>query len=511
MISIIVNVTCDILCIISGKTHTMFGPPGSISQQRGNDIIGIIPRAINDIFLLTQDPDVKQFSVLCSFVQLYNENCYDMLCDSSMGSALAIREDVTGEIYVQGLSEYIVKSIGDTLHLLRTAEENRAIRETNMNQYSSRSHSIFQIMLEQKKTAADGGEITLKAKFNLVDLAGSEKWNTKQDMTNDHISEMTNINLSLHTLGKCISVLVKRSKNNKNGGGGGNNTHIPYRESKLTRLLQDSLGGNSRTFLIATVSPSSSNVDESINTLKFADRAKQVMVQAKVNESRPIDHAMVKSLQTEVRNLKGLLQEVSVYVQGMVVSVSGGNSPIKAGGSGSGLLEDAGMAEGGTFLTNHNGRTSGRLAFQEDEDPEQRNNMTPTSKNNIMSINSLNGIKKAALFQAIELALGGRAASLVMSTLHGNNNITNYKQMPQKVASYTPAIPFAALTQDGSIGSGDNESSEMASNIARLSDTIACQTRQLEALERKEMHTWHLLEAVQVHYYYFGAFTFDFN
>lgn len=173
----------------------MFGPPGSITQSRDQGLVGIIPRAINDIFMLAQKADVNQFSVLCSFVQLYNENCYDMLRDASMGSALAIREDVTGEIYVQGLSEYIVKGIGDTLLLLRTAEENRAIRETNMNQYSSRSHSIFQIVVEQKKTADDGGEITLKAKYNLVDLAGSEKWSSKQDMTQDHIAEMTNINL----------------------------------------------------------------------------------------------------------------------------------------------------------------------------------------------------------------------------------------------------------------------------------------------------------------------------
>lgn len=173
----------------------MFGPPGSVGDTRANDLIGIIPRAINDIFSLSEDPAVNQYSVLCSFVQLYNENCYDMLRDGRMSTALAIREDVSGEIYVQGLSEYIVKSVGDTLHLLRIAEENRAIRETNMNQYSSRSHSIFQILVEQKRTATDGGELTLKAKFNLVDLAGSEKWNTRQDMMQEHISEMTNINL----------------------------------------------------------------------------------------------------------------------------------------------------------------------------------------------------------------------------------------------------------------------------------------------------------------------------
>ena len=299
----------------------MFGPPGSGTVSvtaRNYDNVGIIPRAINDIFMLSQMPSVVQFSVLCSFVQLYNENCYDMLRDAEMNTSLAIREDRTGEIYVQGLSEYIVKSIGDTMQLLHIAEENRIIRETNMNQFSSRSHSIFQILVEQKKTAPDGGEITLKAKFNLVDLAGSEKWNTKTSMDDDHIAEMNNINLSLHTLGKCISALVKRAKLlNAPTPGNEASVHVPYRESKLTRLLQDSLGGNSKTLLIATVSPARSNADESLNTLKFADRAKQVMIQARVNESRPIDHAMVKALQLGVKQLRSLLREISLFMQTM--------------------------------------------------------------------------------------------------------------------------------------------------------------------------------------------------
>ena len=254
-----------------------------------------------------------------------------------MNTPLTIREDKK-EIYVQGLSEYNVKSVQDTMQLLKIAEENRAIRETNMNLFSSRSHSIFQIQCEHKKISIeDGCEITYKAKFNLVDLAGSEKWNTKLYMRDEHIAEMTNINLSLHTLGKCISALAQSSikqnrmnitgnmkesttsgSNNTGGSGSGiinerldsrdwdarslgsldhsgstigsissirditstkqgryshssssnrgdtntnnttsnsNNTHIPFRESKLTRLLQDSLGGNAKTFLIATVSP----------------------------------------------------------------------------------------------------------------------------------------------------------------------------------------------------------------------------------------------------------------
>lgn len=292
----------------SGKTHTMFGPPdkdlydGSKSLQGSS--VGLIPRAINEIFELANNPEVLKFSVLCSFIQLYNENCYDMLRDAGMTTSLPIREDQK-EIYVQGLSEYIVKSVSETMQLLRIAEENRAIRETHMNQYSSRSHSIFQIFVEQKRLSSDGGEVSLRAKFNLVDLAGSEKWNTRHNMQEQHISELTNINLSLHTLGKCISALVSGRSGKSKGGKG----HVPYRDSKLTRLLQDSIGGNSRTCLIATLSPSLANTDETISTLKFADRAKQVMVQIHVNETRPVDHEMVVKLQREVQYLRNMLKK----------------------------------------------------------------------------------------------------------------------------------------------------------------------------------------------------------
>lgn len=291
----------------SGKTYSMYGPNiGIDSRAQGlgsqPENAGLIPRAIYEIFELAKRKDTIQLSVYCSFVQIYNENLYDMLRDSSMGCPLTIRED-SKEIYVQGLSEYNVKSINDTLQLLRIAEENRAIRETHMNQFSSRSHSIFQIYVEQKRVADDGGEVSLRAKFNLVDLAGSEKWNKQTGMRDEHIAEMNNINLSLHTLGRCISSLAQRSL--------GKDTHIPYRDSKLTRLLQDSLGGNAKTFLIATISPSRNNADESISTLKFADRAKQVMVQAIVNETRPVDHAMVQRLQKEVEHLRNLLRQIS--------------------------------------------------------------------------------------------------------------------------------------------------------------------------------------------------------
>lgn len=196
----------------SGKTFSMYGPSSESGSRTVNDdasLIGIIPRAVQEIFELAVNIEVLTLSVYCSFVQIYNESLFDMLRDSSMASPLSVREDVKGEIYVEGLSEYNVKSVDETLQLLRVAENNRAIRETNMNLFSSRSHSIFQIFVEQKRIAPDGGEISLRSKFNLVDLAGSEKWNLQRDkdMRDVQITEMTNINLSLHTLGRCISAL----------------------------------------------------------------------------------------------------------------------------------------------------------------------------------------------------------------------------------------------------------------------------------------------------------------
>ncbi|KAF1793232.1 Kinesin-like protein [Phytophthora cactorum] len=180
--------------------------------------------------------------------------------------------------------------------LLQCGEQNRAVRSTHMNQVSSRSHSVFQLLLEQRRK--DG--TVLKSKFNLVDLAGSEKWNMGAEMREHHISEMTNINLSLHTLGRCIASLSSKST--------GGSAHVPYRDSKLTRLLQDSLGGNTKTKIIATLSPSLDCVEESISTLKFADRAKKVMVMVRVNELREIDPEYVEKLQQELEQLREVVR-----------------------------------------------------------------------------------------------------------------------------------------------------------------------------------------------------------
>ena len=136
-----------------------------------------------------------------------------------------------------------------------------------------------------------------RAKLNLCDLAGSEKINKEEDMVNGHFMELKTINLSLTTLGKVISALAKSKKA----------IHVPYRDSKITRLLQDSIGGNTKTYLIATVNPLKDHVEETISTLKFADRARQVMVRAKANEISAVDDALVQKLQREVAHLREIL------------------------------------------------------------------------------------------------------------------------------------------------------------------------------------------------------------
>jgi hypothetical protein len=143
----------------------------------------------------------------------------------------------------------------------------------------------------------DKGGCFIRAKLNLCDLAGSEKINKYEDMSGQHFEELKTINLSLSTLGKVISALGKK-KSTK---------HIPYRESKITRFLQDSLGGKTKTFLVATVSPGEDCVEETISTLKFADRAKQVMVRAKANKISGSDDALVRRLQQEIQHLRDIL------------------------------------------------------------------------------------------------------------------------------------------------------------------------------------------------------------
>lgn len=236
----------------------------------------------------------KNFTFYCSFLQIYNEKIYDLLQNPTKDKPLNIRENKSNGIFVENLAEYVVQTAQDCFYLLEQGDKNRIVRQTKYNHHSSRSHTIFQLLLESDKANKRGA--LKRAKLNFCDLAGSEKYDKEVSMVKEHIQEMNMINKSLSTLGKVISAL-----------GTTNPSHIPFRESKLTRILQDSLAVNTRTILIATISPSSDFIEETINTLKFADRAKQVMVKIKKNEISATNDQLVTKLQREIQHLKDML------------------------------------------------------------------------------------------------------------------------------------------------------------------------------------------------------------
>ncbi|RLN20455.1 hypothetical protein BBO99_00006281 [Phytophthora kernoviae] len=242
-------------------------------------------------------------------MQIYNNDVFDLLQENKqrMKDPLAVREMIKGngkQIYVSGLSEFRVTSVQETLQLLKAGNRNRTIRSTSFNEKSSRSHALLQLSVEVESRGMESATtIIRRAKLDLVDLAGSEKWDTDVVMGSDRSKELTSINQSLSALGNVISALVNPRR-----------THIPYRDSKLTRLLQDSLGGNTRTVVIATISPSESALDETISTLQFADRAKCVTVRVKVNEL--VDDAiLLAQAQREISRLKLLLKQSSSHQQ----------------------------------------------------------------------------------------------------------------------------------------------------------------------------------------------------
>lgn len=290
----------------SGKSYTMFGPEDDLSiygsGEAPSESMGVIPRAVREVIRASDRLQLEaraqgedtEVSVFCSFMQIYNDQPYDLLRDPLRQQPLEVHENTRSkEVYVVGLSEYAVRSLSDCLALLEQGDEQRACRQTAMNDVSSRSHSVFQMVVERR--SVNSGKL-VRSKLNLVDLAGSEKWSSHEMLEKGHLSEMNNINSSLHTLGRCIAALTDPES-----------SHVPFRDSKLTRILMDALGGNSRTCIIATLSSAEKYLEESISTLKFADRAKRVMQHARVVEQREVSVQLVESLEDEIKHLRTVL------------------------------------------------------------------------------------------------------------------------------------------------------------------------------------------------------------
>ncbi|EAL69265.1 hypothetical protein DDB_G0276369 [Dictyostelium discoideum AX4] len=254
----------------SGKTFTM-GSAAAESDFENVEQLGIIPRGNHLIFnTIAEESDGNaEFTIKCSYLEIYMENIQDLL-NPKNNKQLKIRESKSQGIYVEGLTEEYVASEEDIMELIQVGESSRSVAKTNMNQRSSRSHSILIIAIEQK--SSDGSK--KRGKLNLVDLAGSEKV-SKTGAEGIVLEQAKKINQSLSLLGNCIHALTDSKRE-----------HIPFRDSKLTRLLQDSLGGNTKTTLLVTASPHFNNVDETISTLKFGARAKSIKNNVKVNQEK---------------------------------------------------------------------------------------------------------------------------------------------------------------------------------------------------------------------------------
>ncbi|KAK6144159.1 hypothetical protein DH2020_020979 [Rehmannia glutinosa] len=295
----------------SGKTHTMLGDiEGGARRHSVN--CGMTPRVFEYLFSRIQkDKDARReeklkFTCKCSFLEIYNEQIIDLLDPSSVN--LQIREDTKKGIYVENVTEVEVTSARDVIQQLIQGSANRKVAATNMNRASSRSHSVFTCIIESK-WESQGVTHHRFARLNLVDLAGSERQKSS-GAEGERLKEATNINKSLSTLGYAYFRLVIMNLVSVSNG---KSIHVPYRDSKLTFLLQDSLGGNAKTSIIANISPSSCCSLETLSTLKFAQRAKFIKNHAIVNEDASGD---VLALRLENQNLKKEVSRLRSLVNG---------------------------------------------------------------------------------------------------------------------------------------------------------------------------------------------------
>lgn len=265
----------------AGKTYTMFGP----DKIESNDDRGIVPRTSAHIFdHIDSDSTKREYAIKCSFLEIYKEVVKDLL--NPKNADLKIRESPQKGVWVDGLTEEFVTSEQDIADLISIGDNAKSVSSTNMNHRSSRSHSLFMIIIEQKEE--DG--TTKVGKLNLVDLAGSEKIG-KTGATGQTLEEAKKINQSLSALGNCIHALTEANRG-----------HIPYRDSTLTRILQESLGGNTKTTLMIAASPHPFNVEETISTLMFGKRAKTIKNTVKVNKQKSAAElaALIQALRKEL-------------------------------------------------------------------------------------------------------------------------------------------------------------------------------------------------------------------
>ncbi|XP_034018144.1 kinesin-like protein KIF3C isoform X2 [Thalassophryne amazonica] len=274
----------------TGKTYTMQGAWLDPEKR------GVIPNAFDHIFTnISRSQADRQYLVRASYLEIYREEIRDLLDPNHANArSLDLRESPETGVYVRDLTSCVCKSIKEIEEVMNLGNQARAVGATDMNEHSSRSHALFLITVECGQPGPDGRKHIRVGRLNLVDLAGSER-QAKTGVQGKRLKEAAKINLSLSALGNVISALAD-----------GRSGHVPYRDSKLTRLLQDSLGGNAKTVMVATLGPASQHYDETLTTLRYANRAKNIQNQPRVNED-PKD-ALLREFQREIARLKAQLK-----------------------------------------------------------------------------------------------------------------------------------------------------------------------------------------------------------
>ncbi|XP_077260725.1 kinesin-like protein Klp61F isoform X1 [Temnothorax americanus] len=279
----------------TGKTYTMEGDRADNPNLhwQSDTSAGMIPRCLSHLFDELQLLENQQYTVRVNFLELYNEELIDLLMDGNdTPSKIKLYEDVTkkGSVIIHGLDEMTVHSKAEIYRILEKGSERRQTAATMLNSNSSRSHTVFSITIHTKENTSGGEELLKTAKLNLVDLAGSEHVG-RSGAVEKRAREARSINQSLLTLGRVITALVEKAP------------HVPYRESKLTRLLQESLGGRTKTSIIATVSSASGNLEETLSTLDYAYRAKNITNRPEINQ-KICKRALLKEYTKEIERLK---------------------------------------------------------------------------------------------------------------------------------------------------------------------------------------------------------------
>ena len=317
----------------SGKSWSMMG-----GDKRDIDLKGIIPRSADAIFERAgKDQSGTVYTVSCSYLQVYKEKIGDLL-DTSKNN-LQVREDPHAGVYVDGLTQNYVSSMDEVMSVLLKGDSARAVAATNMNAVSSRSHSVFIMEVSQK--TPEGG--TRSGRLNLVDLAGSEKVG-KTGAAGNTLEEAKKINQSLSALGNVIKSLAD------------GRAHVPYRDSKLTRVLQEALGGNSKTSLLVACSPHLDNIEETVSTLRFAQRAKTIKNRVTVNEEKSVAElmAIINALKKENEGIKAYVYSLEEALREAGIdpdTVAPAQLPsMDGGGGGDGGGSNVGSSDGVSSL-----------------------------------------------------------------------------------------------------------------------------------------------------------------